>query len=104
MKNSTCTEHSVSDSRSEIFASFVAVQLGSILLEDGAILDTLWISGAPASDHTVRALIKLVINIVRLLRKTRGGNVIIQNNRGGQLDEGKVKIVTEMTILLIPMN
>ena len=81
----------------------MAVQLGSILLEDGAILETLGVSCAPASDNTVRALIKLVINVVRLLGKTRGGNVIIQNNRGGQLDEGKVKIVTEMTRLLIPM-
>ena len=79
----------------------MAVQLGLILLEDGAILETLGISGAPACDHTVGALIKLVINIVRLLGKTGGGHMIIENNRGGQLDEGKVKIVPEVIRILI---
>ena len=67
------------------------------MLEEGAILETLRVSRAPACDDTVGALIKLVINIVRLQGKTRGGHVIIENNRGGQLDEGKVKIATEVT-------
>ena len=91
----TCTKHPVSDTSLQLPAPVLAVELGLILLEDGAVYPALRVSGAPARDHTDRILIKLFIKIVRLLGKTCRAHVIIESNRGVQLDEGQVIINTE---------
>ena len=94
----TCTKHPLSDSIStlQLLAPIKAVELGLILLKDGAIFLTLRVNGAPACDHTDRTLIKLFIQIVRLLGKTCRAHVIIENYWVVQLDEGQVIIITEM--------